>query len=231
MKLLPVLLLNIVVAGAAVVVYDQVRSTDAPQGGDLDTATVDTSALEARLAALESREQPMLQAEGSDPRALARLEAFERRLRALETRSPASREQDPEEEDPQPARELPIMAAEGDPTPEEVSRFRKLQKASHRQVRRQKVSRRLAAVVDKLGISLTEDQQEQLVDAYADFEPRRSEMWQEAKSTAAAEGEDADWDRVIRETSSRIRRAFVDEIDDFIPSADAESIAGALNGK
>jgi len=228
-KLLPILLLNVVVAGAAVLIYDQVRAADVPEARDVDLVGLDTSRLEARLAALEAREKPMLQATGADPRSSAKLSELERRLLALES----ARDSKPVAEDEDaPRATVPIAWAPGEePSPEDVMRFRKLQKASHQVIRRKRNAQRVNGVVKKLGLSLSERQQEQLVDAYVAFEPRRNEIWTEAKSGAAAEGGAANWEQIIADTNERLQREFSEQISDFLPRTDAETLGTALGSK
>ena len=64
--------------------------------------------------------------------------------------------------------------------------------------------------------------------AQAAFGDRFNEIWGEAKSGAAAQGENVDWGTIIRETNQTIQTEFATQVSSFLPQADAEAVAAAL---
>nr|MDJ0976826.1 hypothetical protein [Planctomycetota bacterium] len=129
MKLWPILLLNVAVVSGGIFAYDQLRADEPAPAEPEAPVTVDLGDLEARLDALESQPSPALQAEGLDPRVAKRLEALALRIEALETQkaseAPVVDEPGPDvgsKPKPMPSGEEP----KGEPTKEEVERFKKL---------------------------------------------------------------------------------------------------------
>ncbi len=231
MKILPILLLNVVVAAAAILVYDQLRSDDAAVRSSGPADGIDTS-IEARLAALEKDRPALLKTDGIDPRVTARLAALERGLEERTAPKPKgvvdaahSTELDAEPSDgpPQPSQEGPT-------SPEEVARFRKLQKVARAADKAQAMRKRVDQALGKLELSLSKAQRTKLAATFAGFQARRSEVWSEAKTNGAAQGSNADWATIIDETNTLLRGEFSDRVDDFLPRGDAERVAAALLG-
>ena len=221
MKLLPALLLNLVVAGGAVLVYDQVRSPDAPTASGLEDGA-ETSDLEARLAALESSKPVALRTDGASESMLRRIEALESRLAEL-GRAPTSSE--PAADNEAPERRQPV--ASGDPSEDELERFRRLQKAARQQDRRDKQVQRIDNLLAKAGVRLSAKQRDRVIAAQEAFSPRFSAIWTEAKSNAG-DGRDVDWTTLIRETNQTIQREFSTQLGAFLPQADADAVSAAL---
>ena len=235
MKLLPILLLNVAVVGGGLFAYDQLRTEEPAPAEPEAPQTVELGDLEARVKALEAQPAPPLQAEGLDPRVAKQLEALASRIEALEKREPTETPvvdgNEPQGEStpkPMPSGEEP----KGEPTKEEVARFKKLQSAAYRERRLQRIAKRVKSRLASLDLSLTPEQQKQLVAAYADFEPRRDEIWTEVKQNTPDTTPREDWGQIITDTNARIQREFTERITPFIPAADAETISeGLLGGK
>lgn len=224
MRLLPALLLNLVVAGGAVVIYDQVRGEPTTSGGGLDAST-DLDDLRARIARLESDRPVELRSDGAADATLRRLEALEARLKAFEEKptrtAPAP---SPTDDADQPVARL----EPGEPSTDEVERFRKLQKAARARDAQAKRTAYVKVALDKAGVRLSDTQRAKVVAAQAAFGERYNEIWSEAKSSSGAQGEDVDWTTIIRETNEVIQTEFASQVSSFLPQADAEAVAGAL---
>ncbi|MHC5010503.1 MAG: hypothetical protein ACYTG6_06055 [Planctomycetota bacterium] len=229
MKFLPVLLLNVVTVAVAILAYDHLRSDVGRPGEEADDVALDPVAIERRLAALEAEQQPVLQGEGSEAVILRRLDALERRLQLLGEAVGApglsAGATDPGSSHP----EDPLFEGVEDLAPEEVERFRRLQEAARRQDRIQRNQVRVNQAIDGTGVPLTPDQRGQLLEAYVEFEPRRIQIWGEAKARGQEVAGEAGWDSIIRETNLLIQREFTDRISGFLHQADAERIAEALH--
>ena len=235
MKLWPILLLNVAVVSGGIFAYDQLRTEEPAPAEPEAPATVDFGDLEARLEALESQPSPALQAEGLDPRVAKRLEALALRIEALETRKAIEAAVADEPAPDVGSKPKPMPSGEepkGEPTKEEVERFKKLQSAAHRARRIERIAKRVKSRLASLDVSLTPEQQKKLVAAYADFEPRRDEIWVEVKTNTPDTTPREDWGQIITDTNARIQREFTERITPFIPQADAEAISeGLLGGK
>ena len=223
MKLLPVLLLSLVTSAAAVVVYDQIRGrSEAPEGA-APTESDDWRELEARLAALEAREEPVLVGSGEEASSDERILELERRLAALETKAGIATAGRPRDE----------ATTDGDLFDKKdgvaLERFRELRDAARREDRRQRVAKRIDKALADLPLSLTPRQREKLLEAYEAFGPRRDAIWTEAKTRGAEAGVDVDWSAIITATSGRIEREFAERIETFLPYADATQVSAALH--
>lgn len=232
MKLLPILLLNVVVAGAAVVIYDQV-SKDAP-APTYESVDVTDAGLLARVEALESARSdaaPMLQSAGADPRVMARLDELERRFGGA---APAVDNQPTvADENVDGGMAAPATSTDGaDPSQDEVKRYRKLQQLARQQEREEREMARIEQTLKELEIDLSDKQKEQLGTTYRSFQERRTEMFRSAMTKAREmrdSGGTADWGEVMRETREAVNQEFVSKISSFIPSDDAVKISNSLN--
>lgn len=227
MKFLPQLLLNVAVVGVALFAYDGLRSEPVPQSAV--TAPVSDVDIENRVAALEAARSPTLEARS--PASLnaafeARLREIERRLEAVRT-SPATAGAAPAgtEKPPPP---LFLAGADDAPSPEEVQRFLRIQKAAREEEKVLRYRRQVEGRLKKLDLSLTTNQREKLVRTFAAFQPRRNAIWSEVKSSAQAGGAEVDWESVMRDTQSRIRSEFTQQTAAFLSRPDAEAVASSL---
>lgn len=225
MKTLPLLLMNAAIAAAAILIYDQVRSDDGPAHIAGPAQTVDLSAIEKRIAMLESAQRPALRAEGKGPIDASQIEALESRVDSLEQHA---KDEYVEAPGAAPSDAEPVAVGGTAPTAEEVSRFRKVAAKAKALDRVKKVRGFLKKALDKIGVDLTDDQQTKLAAVMADFRERRDEIWTEVKQSVAESGVDPDWPRVIEDTNARIQREFTERVSEALPNADAETIAGAL---
>jgi hypothetical protein len=229
MKQLPILLLNVAVVLVAIVAYDLVRGDDPDNAPppDSNVALLDAiETLEARVAAIETAKLAPFEAEGANARLLTRIEELERQAgttapepESLPTGSPPG-EQGSTDASP---------TIRGKPSPEEVENFRKLAAAARQQEREKRIGLRVDAAVKEHRIALTEDQREQLVTAQGKFEPRRNQIWGEAKRNGAAQGGSVDWGVIIAQTNEVIVREFTEQISGFITGNDAVLLAETLN--
>jgi len=232
MKLLPILLLNVVVAGGAVVIYDQV-SKDAP-APTYESMDATDAGLVARIEALESAKaesSPMLQSAGADPRVMARLDELERLFGGA---APAAADQPTvAADDPGDGMAAPAAGTDGNvPGPDEVKRYRKLQQLARQQEREEREMARIDQTLKELDIDLSDKQKEQLGKTYRSFQERRTEMFRAAMTKAREmrdSGGTADWGEVMRETREAVNQEFVSKISSFIPSDDAVKISDSLN--
>lgn len=223
MRFVPALLLNVVVAACAVVVYDQVRST--PPSPDVEgAASVDE--LAARVAALEAEKPVELRADGADASLRRRIEALEAQLVAWAKRKAVPSGETVGTRGVPPSGET--VATRGEPTAEEIARFRTLMNAARSEDRRAKQTARLEAALAKAGVSLSRMQKGRVLAAQEEFAPRFNEIWGESKSRAAQDGGDVDWATVIRDTNRVIQGEFARRVAAFLPTADAEAVASAL---
>lgn len=225
MKLLPIVLLNVITAAVAVIVYDQVRDDDGPAHIAGPAQTVDLSDVERRLAQLEGAQRPALRAEGKGAIDPSQIEAIERRVDLLENHAKAELTAAPADT---PSGDVPVAEAGTTPSEDEVSRFRKVAAKAKALDRVKKVRGFLKKALGKIGVDLTDDQQTKLAAVMADFRERRDEIWSEVKQEVATSGVDPDWPRVIEDTNARIQREFTERVSEALPNADAETIAGAL---
>lgn len=220
------LLLNVVVAGVAIFLYDQLRSTTpgAPEGVADDAAR---EALAARVAALEAERPVELRGDGG--MAAMRREAAALRARmdqiaaevgfpvAVETSEPAAKPAD-----------RPFAGGSAEPTVEELARFRLLQKTARAEAWRTKQGARLDKQLAAADLRLTEKQRDRVLAAQAAFQPRVDTIWTEAKTGAAEQGETVDWAVLIAETTRTIQATFATELESFLSPVEAEAVAAAL---
>ena len=122
-------------------------------------------------------------------------------------------------------------APKGEPTAAEIARFRQLQSAVRREEAIEKNKMRINAALDTLPVNLTATEREGVHRAYAAFQPRVSEIWQEVKveaqATIAAGGQ-VDRATVMAEATTTIQQEFAGALSSVVGAADAETISGAL---
>jgi len=222
-KILPALLLNVVVVAAGLFVYDHVRDGDS-SGGTPVTVVGTDPVIEARLAALEQAGPAVLRTDGAQANLLRRLEALEQRAEAKKTRLA------PLPDSKREAEELGARKLSGEELSEqELARYRKLRSAVRADDKAAKQAARIDRALAKLDIRLSKGQRAKLAAAQQSFMPRYIELWGEAKTRAADQGDQADWKTVIAETGAVVQREFSDSISGFLPQADADAIAAALH--
>ncbi len=227
MKILPILLLNVATAAGAIVVYDQLRDEPAPRDAVV-TGSVDTTDLERRLAALESDRRPQLETK-LDASVLDRIEALES-AEAPSSESGAdssSSGERPSEETVAPF----ASAADWQPTPEDVQRFRTLRKAVERDDRIMKNAERVERALKKLALGLDEKQRSGITEAFTDFQPRIRQIWDEVKTEAQATiaaGGTIDRREIVASTTVLIQQEFAEALTNVVSHADAEAVAAAL---
>ena len=233
MKILPFLLLNVLTAAGAIVVYDQMQDDPVPH--DTALGDVDTSALERRLDKLEAR-RPQLETRGVDGGVLERLVALESAARIP---APSADESEGPvldgEARPSLKSDEPFAAgSEWEPTAQDVVWYRRLRRAVERDDRIKKNAERVARALEKLALNLNEKQHTGITAAFTDFQPRIRQIWDqvkvEAQATIAAGGT-VDRREIVTSTTALIQQEFAATITDVVPQADAEAVAEALMAK
>lgn len=224
MKPLPLILLNALVTLCIVVAHGQIRGDPATPPTADEASTTDSSSIEARLAALEVDQRPMLETTGPTN--------FAQRLKALEARlnddtAPADLGGKEPREVPRPRPGM-IIEREDQVSPESVAEFKKIIHQVKREERTKKIRKRTDKALASLLIDLDESTRQKLAEAYGDFEPRRNEVWAEVKQEVADGAGDADWARVIADTQSRLAGEFRERIVNFVPAGDADDVATQL---
>ncbi len=225
MKLLPMLLLNLATVGVALFVYDQARSASEPANVVMERGA-DTEALEQRIRDLEAARAPSLTATGTDPRLVERITALEAAAGSGGTDEPGEH---PQLAGRGPSR--PATLSDAPPTDDEIRWFRKLRNAAQRADRIKRNAGRVDRAIEKAGLKLSKQQRTRIYAAFTDFEPQVDVFWREAKREAQETmraGGKIDRMEIVETTTAAIQDAFVDEIDDVVSQADAESIARAL---
>ena len=231
MKILPMLLLNLVLVGGALGVYDRMRSEPVPAlqaiEGDSDTA-----GFEARLQALEAERRPVLQSAGTDPRLTERLAVVEAALAGRVTMDDRPGDE-PDLAGRAPSQDAvqPPLASADEPTANEIRRFRRLAEAVRREVNIEKNAARVDKALDKLSLNLSKRQRRKVAESFTAFQPRINQIWGEAKDRArqtVKEGGAVSRAEVVETTTALIQQEFVATLTDSVSSADAESIARAL---
>ena len=231
MKILPMLLLNLVLVGGALVVYDQMRSEPVPALQAIE-GDADTAGFEARLQALEVERRPVLQSAGTDPRLVERLAVVEAALagRVSMDDRPGD-EPDLAGRAPSQDAAQPPLASADEPTANEIRRFRRLAEAVRREVSIEKNAARVDKALDKLSLNLSKRQRRKVAEAFTTFQPRVGQIWGEAKAQAQetkAAGGTINRAEIVETTTALIQQEFVATITDTVSSADAESLARAL---
>jgi hypothetical protein len=217
MKLLAVFLLDLAVVAVALFVYDRSREEPAPSNAPAFNVRAELAALEARIDALETAPPPRLPDPADDPRILERLTALEQ----------ASGAPVPEAAGGAEAETVP------DPLgPDSVRAFRRLREKVRREESAERNRVWINGALDKLRLNLTDTQRSRIVAAWVTFEPRRDEIWTEAKLRAQetiAAGGRIDRAEFVDETVDVIRSEFATTLAGVLHPADAEAVAGALN--
>lgn len=235
MKPLAIVLMNVAAVVGTIVVYDQVRSRDpAPSSVVIEGTDVDVVDLRERLESLEAERRPVLTAAGTDPRVLARLEALERSIGPAAPIDEPTDAPDVEGRPSESADSGPLPSFDGEPTKDEIQRFRKLQAAVRRQERIEKERKRVGASLDKLGIAFSPTQREDIHTAYAAFQPRVDEIWSAVKTQAREtmmQGGQVDRATIVTETTALIEQEFASTLVEIVPQGDAEAVAQALLSK
>ena len=108
------------------------------------------------------------------------------------------------------------------------SRSDATQAAARRQERIRRNQDRVAKAVETAGVRLTDEQHQELVEAFVAFEGRRNEIWGEMKADAAQRGREVNWATVVADTTLVIQREFAQRISGFIHETDADLISAAL---
>jgi hypothetical protein len=221
MKLMPILLINVVTVGAGIALYDHFKGEPEPAVetamGGLDT--VDLAALEDRIMERVNAGQPGLKVAGTNPSVLARLDALE--SRASGAPAPVATESAPGETGSAPAGTFAapdLAGGTGEPTEDEVRRFRKIMERAEEMRRDERDLQRLDGMLTRLEITLDLDQKKKLLTAQRDFRRKVSETWRNAMRDGG--GRDA-----ARAAMDGLREEFTTEITKFMSIGDAQKIS------
>ncbi len=224
MKILPILLINLVVTGGALVIYDQMQG-DKPGGTyDMGADGVDLSDIEARIASIEAR------GDNAPGLATAGGEAILRRLEALEAGNGSSTADGSEggmrTADAPAGSGAPssgsYTAAEGDVSEEEINRFRKVMDAANEQRRLEREREQLANLLERLEISMDDKQQEKYLAARRDRQTKMRDVFRNLRR-----GEGVDREQMmeqINEGRAKVNEEFAVVINKFLPSGDAAKL-------
>jgi len=225
-----------VTVAVALVAYDVVRTEPEAPTDMNEAVTVDTSALEDRLDALESDRRRTRRPGGPDQGVLAR-------LAALESATPARGATVAPDATPVPNDEV-AAAAMGDaassnvvadePTKSEIARFRRLAAAVRKEDTLRKNVRRVDRLLDALPINLSDEQRDGVHSRWASFQPRIREIWGEAKQEAqrtSAAGDEVDTDALVADTQAVIQNEFAGLLGGLIAPAESATIAEALTAR
>lgn len=228
MKILPILLINAVMVGGGIVIYDQLQDdAPAPTYQESSGLTDDVLArLDERYLGQDSGGEPLLQATGTDPRLLARLDALEKRLamRAAPSKS-APAEETAEDSNSPLAR--PEVAMDGvEPSDEEVERFRKIQQRADELRRAEQERERLTRFLDRIEVDLTEEEQDKLLATQRSYRRKFGEKMREIWQS----GDDREVMRESMRTLGETMREEVSvEIQEYLSVGDAQKITENLN--
>ena len=224
MKILPILLINLVVTGGALVIYDQMQSEGGSATYDMSGAdAVEIADLETRLARLEnSGGQPAL-AGAADEGLLRRVEALEARQAGGSSASRASGDAGSADA---PARAdggpITSFSEDGDISDDDVNRFRKLMDAANEQRRLEREQEQLANLLERLEISMDDKQQEQYLGARRERQRKMGEMFRNLRR-----GPDVDREQMMEQINgarTKINEEFAVTINKFLPSGDAAKL-------
>ncbi|MHC4548738.1 MAG: hypothetical protein ACYTEZ_08155 [Planctomycetota bacterium] len=237
MRLVQVLLINLAMVVVALVVYDQLRAkAPGPSRERAWPRGPDTAALERRLQALEAERHPSLRAEaGTDARVFERLDELEAAVWGgyaaaagdLPATEPTQDETKPTDGEPPPPTASPDV-----PSAADIRRFRELREAVRREDSIKRNKARVDRALDKLSVRLTKRQRARIHVAFAAFEPRVKEIWNEAKTQAQqtiAAGGEVDRGEIVTATTATIQQEFAKTLTGIVEHpADAEAIAKTL---
>ena len=226
MKMLPILLINLVVTGGALVIYDQMQGESRPVTYGMDGADpVVLGDIESRLMRLEEAGggAPALAGAGS--------ESILRRLEALEQRpsGPAGSRPRPDagsdEDAGHASTDGPILSfsEDGDVSDDDVRRVRKLMDAANEQRRLEREREQLARLLERLEIRMDDKQQEQYLAARRDRQEKMGTLFRNLRR-----GPDVDREQMmqqINEGRAKLNEEFATTINKFLPSGDAAKLA------
>ena len=227
MKILPILLINLVVTGGALVIYDQMQD-EGPQttyemGGGLDPVTL--TDIETRLDRLERDEgQPMLASDMGDS-LRRRVEALERRAGGSAAVRPAG---DEGSEGPSDAPSTastgpgPIFSEESGITEDDVTRFRQLMDAANEQRRLEREREQVTNMLARLDITMDEKQKDQYIAVRRDRQRKIMEVLRNRPRGPEVDHEQVRAD--IEAKSAVIRDEFSTALHKFLPSSDAAKL-------
>ncbi len=233
MKLPLILLLNLLVTGTGIFVYDALRS-DGPTGLDA-TVVADRSQLEARVDALEARmidEGPQLRSIDNQD-LLDRILVLESDLRAARTAGPAAAEVGGPIErgtsDGLASRvddALPL--GDGDLAEldeRDVAKVQRLMEAAEQKRREEREIQRLDRTLERLEIQLSDEDKKRVRDAQADFRSTLQQAFRRGPQPGQTEEDRREARRTVLDTA---RTEFTTSLESFLPSSDAEPLVQAL---
>ena len=232
MKILPILLLNLVVTGGALVIYDQMQGESSGATYDMSGADpVAIADIESRLARLEgSGEQPAL-AGAADATLLRRVEDLEARLAGGPPRPrPGAMREGPEGDRPAGgpgAGPITSFSEDGEPSEADVNRFRKLMDAVREQQRVEREREQLANLLERLDITMDERQQDQYLAARRARQEKIGDLFRNMRR-----GPDVDREQVMEQINqgrAKINEEFAVSLNKFLPSGDAAKLAEQEN--
>lgn len=224
MKILPILLINLVVTGGALVIYDQMHSeSNVPSYDTAGPDSIDLADIETRLAQLERRDGTPGLAGAADATLLRRVEELEARAGGTSSASGGTAESGGSMTAGGPdSGPITSFSEEGDVTDAEVSRFRKLMDAANEQRRLEREREQLANLLERLEISMDDKQQEQYLTARRDRQRKVGEMFRSMRR-----GPDVDREQMMEQINqgrTKINEEFAVTINKFLPSGDAAKL-------
>lgn len=232
MKLGPILLLNVLIAGGAVFTYHMVAapSPSTPSSGYPEVMTVDTGPVED--AGTEAYvPEPALQGVG-DEVYRKKVEKLEKELASMKallagmTAKGGTTDGSGSERGAMPAIELPVVE-EGVEEPafedDTLRSFRALLEQVEQQRRDERIKDGLKRQLDRLGVELSEQQEQAVIQATVGFRDKTRDMWRNLPRGADDQAREK-----RREAMETMREEYSKTVYSLVPAADAEKIVNSM---
>ncbi|MDJ0976789.1 MAG: hypothetical protein QNJ98_20200 [Planctomycetota bacterium] len=231
MKLGPILLLNVLIAGGAVFSYHMVAGP-AP-ATDNSGYEEDMSVDPEPIANVETDyvEEPALQGVG-DEVYRKKVETLEKELASMKELLASlqvkggSAAPSGSNGSSMPALEMPIVEeGEEDPefTEDTLRSFRAMMEQVEQQRRDERIQEGLKRQLDRLGVELSEDQEQAVMKATLSFREKTRNMWRSLPRGADDESRDK-----RREAMEGMREEYSKTVYSLVPAADAEKIVNSM---
>jgi len=224
MKLGILLAANVLIAGAAILAYDVTRpaAPSAPQTADGET--IDLTGIEERLGDLERRLDGFSTIH-SDRKTTSRLLQIEHRLASMETGATPATTASIAPTEADAAGALSAVDAESDDAgelaPTDIATIKKAMKQIDRDRDRQRASRGVDRMIDRLGLQLSGDQKVRLGEEFTTFRGKIRDNIRNGRM----EGQTRD-DRVAN--METLREDFGTSLGAFLSATDAEAIVSEI---
>ncbi len=228
MKMLPYLLINLVMVGGGIAAYDHLKADDASPHADTGGMDeIDLQQVEDRIVdRLNSGNQPMLRASGTDPKLVARIAALEKQLGSasvVESAGDAGGSTTTASNGEGLAMPSLSEGSDVEPSDDEVKRFRKIMERAEQQRREEREAERMDQMLARLEINLDAGQKKKLMGAQRDYRRKVGETMREAFRGGG--GREA-----AREAMDGLREEYQTVLVEFMSVGDAQKIVEAGGG-